>query len=71
MGLIVVRSDSLWKCEFNEKNKIDYLSKYENEFSNFMENSRWKKFYKKNNDGYNKRITILCSDIGTKLITKR
>jgi hypothetical protein len=56
---------------FNENNKIDYLSKYENEFSNFMENSRWKKFYKKNNDGYNKRITILCSDIGTKLITKR
>ena len=56
---------------FNEDNKIDYLSKYENEFSNFMENSRWKKFYKKNNDGYNKRITILCSDIGTKLITKR
>ncbi len=56
---------------FNQNNKIDYLSRYKNEFSNFMENSKWKKFYKKNNTEYDRRIIILCSDIGTKLITKR
>ncbi len=56
---------------FNENNKIDYLSKYKNEFSNFIENSKWNKFYEKNNTEHYKRIIILCSDIGTKLITKR
>ena len=35
---------------FNENNKIDYLSKYKNEFSNFIENSKWNKFYEKNNN---------------------
>ena len=56
---------------FNENNKIDYLSKYKNEFSNFIENSKWNKFYEKNNTEHYRRIIILCSDIGTKLITKR
>ena len=61
----------IFRYGFNENNKIDYLSKYKNEFSNFMENSRWGKFYKKVNTDYKKRIIVLCSDIGTKLITKR
>jgi len=56
---------------FDENNKVDYFAKFRNKFSDFIENSKWKKIYKKNDTDYKKRIIVLCSDIGAKLITKR